>query len=516
MHGIGHLIGHDLRTHRLEIVTWLLLLCAHVPFGYAVVTDALPLAPEVATPTLLLVRLALAAIIIASILQADAPSDDRTFWRTRPVPRGSIAVAKVGLIVALFLGLPLAVVLLEAVWLRVPLSHVPTIVLDVVMLDGAMVGLMVLVATLTRRVASMVLALIGSGVVLFLLVALAGLVLRSAPVRRVYEAAPQKADDVLPALGVLLAITTWTMSLYAWRRSTDRRGLSLIGATGLAAGAVALAVPSVHAHRGAETFVGRRAQVTNATLVARVAADGGPVNVLAPVALEGVSLHAGGTISVRDGLMLVEGKRFPVSSGVAGYTRLDRELWVATLSPQDFLGAAGRPARLTGTVDVDVKESGNLGRLVLRRREVLAVDGLRLAMVDGVDSAGASTRRLGVTWTRQDLANFGWSQTELFFRAAESADRAPVAVSPAYVTRWVDGAMLPTLAMPFGFRYLTLDEPYPPHAAARAGEEPWLEVDGPVRRTRGAWRLDSHVTLPTAPTASPFVPERLRETVRPR
>ena len=79
MHGIGHLIGHDLRTHRVEIIAWLLLLCAHVPFGYAVAIDALPLAPEVATPTLLLVRLVLAAITIAAILQADAPSDDRSF-----------------------------------------------------------------------------------------------------------------------------------------------------------------------------------------------------------------------------------------------------------------------------------------------------------------------------------------------------------------------------------------------------------------------------------------------------
>lgn len=144
------------------------------------------------------------------------------------------------------------------------------------------------------------------------------------------------------------------------------------------------------------------------------------------------------------------------------------------------------------------------------------MDGLRLTVVDGVGSAGAPTGRLAVTWTRQDLANFGWSQTEFFLRASARADRARVAASPTYVTRSVDGAMLPTLAMPFGFRYLALDGPYPPHAAPRPGEQPWLEVNGPVRRTRGAWRLDSHVTLPEKPTTASGVPERRREMLPPR
>lgn len=517
MQGIAHLIGHDLRTHRLEIGTWLLLLCAHVPFGYAVATAAMPLAPEVATPALLLVRLVLGAITIASILQADAPTDDRSFWRTRPIPRGTMAMAKTALIAGVFLGAPLAIVLLEAMWLRLPLSQVPTISADVFMQDGALIGVMVLVASLTKRVASMVLALIGTGGGLFLLLALAGLVLRSAPVRRVFEAAPHKAEDVLPALGVLLALTTWTMSLYAWRRSTDRRALSLIGAAGVAAGAVALAVPSVHAHRGAETIAGGRAHVTNATLVARVAADGGPVTVLAPLELDGVSLQANGTISVRGGSLQAQGRRLPVSRGIAGYTRLRRELWVTNLSPQDFQEVAGRPAQLTGTVYVDVKESGSLGRLVLRRGEGLTVDGLRLAVVEGVGSAGASTGRLAVTWTRQDLANFGWQQTELFFRSTLKADRVRVTVAPTYATRAVDGALLPTLSMPFGFRYVTLEGPYPPLAVPRAGAEPWLEVDGVVRRTRGVWQLDSAVTVPTAPaTGQSRLSEQLQRALPPR
>jgi hypothetical protein len=134
---VAHLVRHDLRTHRVEVTVWLLLLGAHVPFGAAAISGSLPIHPEVATPMLILVRLGLAAIIIASILQADATSDARAFWRTRPIPRASMAFAKVGLIAALFLGAPLAVVLLEAWWLRVPVSHLPTIVFDVVCPDEA-------------------------------------------------------------------------------------------------------------------------------------------------------------------------------------------------------------------------------------------------------------------------------------------------------------------------------------------------------------------------------------------
>lgn len=513
---VAHLVRRDLRTHRVEVTVWLLLLAAHVPFGAAVIAGSLPIHPEVATPMLILVRMGLAAITIASILQADAPSDARTFWRTRPIPRATMAFAKVGLIAALFLGAPLAVVLLEAWWLRVPVSHLPTIVFDVVCQDGALVGLMLLVATLTRRVASMVLALVATGVGLSLLLSVVGLVLRSSAVRRVYDAAPQKVDDVLPALGILLALTTWAMALYAWRQAAGRRGLAALGVAGMIAGVAVLAVPSIHASHGAERSVGRRAQVTGGTLVARTASDGGSVTLFAPLEFDGVASQADGTISVRAGGLEANGRRWPVSSGLQGYTPLDRELWVASLPAEEFAGLAGRQAHVSGLVDVDVKEPGHFGRLPLRRGEVLEVEGLRLEVIDGAGHDSAPTGRLAVTWTRQALANFSWSQTEVFFRSNQGAARARVAASPAYTRRAVDGAMLPTLAMPFGFRYVTLDGPYPPHAVPRPGTEPWLEVEGPVRRTRGAWRLDSHVTIPASSSASLFRPEWLRDAARPR
>lgn len=513
---VAHLVGHDLRTHRLEVTVWLLVLAAHVPFGAAIAAGTLPIHPEVATPALALVRLALAAITIGSILQADAPSDDRTFWRTRPVPRGAIAVAKVGFILVLFLGAPLAVVLLEAMWLRVPISHVPTIVFDVLAQDGALVGLMVLVATVTRRVAPMVLALVATGICLLLWLSLVGLVLRSPAVRRLYVAAPQSADDVLPALGMLLALTTWAMALYAWRQAAERRGLAVLGVAGILAGVGVLTVPSLHAGHGAQRAVGRRAQVTSGTLVARTQAEGGTVTLLAPLELDGLAVQADGTMSVRDGVLRANGRQWPISSGVTAYTRLDQELWVASLSRAEFTTLADRQARVSGAIDVDVQEPGQLGRLPVRRGEVLEVAGLRLEVLEGRGHGAAPTGRLAVTWTRPHMANFGWSRTELFFRSSEHGNVARVRAAPPYVNRSVDGAMLPTLAMPFGYRVLRLEGPHPPQAAPRPGAEPWLEITGPVRRTRGVWVLDATVTIPAASGVLLPMPERPPRQLQPR
>lgn len=495
MAAVIHLLRHDLRTHRAEIVVWLALVTVQVPLGFALADGLGPVHPEVATPLLLIVRLALAAIITASILQADAPSDDRTFWRTRPIPRGSMTSAKIGLIVVLLLGVPLTILLVEAVWLRVPLSHVPTILFDVLARDGAVVGLMLLVASLTRRVASMVLALAATGTALFMLLAMAGSVLRSSQVRAVFPGAPQYAEELLPALGVILAATTFVMTVYTWQRTARVRPLALLAATGLAAALAVISMPPLHAESERARVEAGRAEVVGRTVLATDATRA--VFVSARLLLDGLSTQAGGTLRLVDGILDVEGRRYVLDDTPHEFRPGEPFLTLARLSRERFGEIAGRRARLTGTVFGDLEQVESLGRLPLRPGATLVADGVRLEVLDAGTTGTPSLGRLGVTWTRRHRADFNSMRTRLLLHPTVNGKAYGLPVTPSSVTA-LDTVMLPTFATPFGYRSVLVDDSFIPDAPS-AGVGAWLEVVGPHSYSRGEWRLDTEVMVPAAP-----------------
>lgn len=489
---IAHLVRHDLRTHRIEIVAWLALVAVHVPLGFAIAGGVRPVHSEVATPVLLVVRVALAAMLTASMLQADAPSDDRTFWRTRPIPRASMTLAKVGLVAAVFLGAPLSVVLVEAVWLRVPVSHVPTIVFDVLVQDGALVGLMALVASLTKRIASMVLALAASGATLFLLLATAGTVLRLPQVRVMLPSAPRYAETVLPALGLILAVTTLTMTVYTWRHTARTRALAVMGTTGLAAAIAAICMPPLQAQTGRARVDAGRADVVGHTL--RATSAGREVFVSARLRLDGLSTEGGGTLRLVDGVLDVEGRRHVLDDMPHEFAPGGPYLRVALLSRETFGEIAGRRGRLTGTLLGDVEQFERLGRLPLRRGASLSTDGLRLDVLATAPAGTSSLARLAVTWTRRQRADFTSARTRLRLRSGSGSQTFGVPVTPSTVTV-LDTAMLPTLAAPFGYRTVLVDDAFVP-GTPPAGPNAWLDVLAPSTYARGEWQVDTDVTIP--------------------
>ena len=116
-------------------------------------------------------RVVIGAAVIATLVQADSPIDDRAFWRTRPISPATMAGAKLTLACLVFVLVPLLVVLSVAAAVQLPARHWPAAVLGVVLGEVPLVMLAVVVAARTRRSST---ALVGLAGVLVLLLLCAG------------------------------------------------------------------------------------------------------------------------------------------------------------------------------------------------------------------------------------------------------------------------------------------------------------------------------------------------------
>ena len=79
------------------------------------------------------------AITTAILVQADHPADDRAFWRTRPVSAGQLAVAKLSLLAALFVLVPLLVNTARLVAYGAPLGAIAASAVQFVVIGGSIV-----------------------------------------------------------------------------------------------------------------------------------------------------------------------------------------------------------------------------------------------------------------------------------------------------------------------------------------------------------------------------------------
>lgn len=78
----------------------------------------------------------LALVTTAMVVQADHPSDDRAFWRTRPIAPGTLAAAKIAMLAALLVVVPVAINTFRLVLYGAPLVAIGAAAIQIAVLAG--------------------------------------------------------------------------------------------------------------------------------------------------------------------------------------------------------------------------------------------------------------------------------------------------------------------------------------------------------------------------------------------
>ncbi len=192
---------------------------------------------------LVISRIVLAAVIIAAIVQDDSPFDDRSFWRTRPIAPATMMSAKLAGIALVFLGAPLAIVLAVAAALRVPPGHVPATIGQVLMADAPWIGLALVAAACTRRVAA---ALVTIPAVVIAFWAILG---SASDVARRLGALPAIDErHAVPTMCVWAATALWVIAALLWWGRRRRPAAAGVACAGLAMVLFAWLFPSARLH----------------------------------------------------------------------------------------------------------------------------------------------------------------------------------------------------------------------------------------------------------------------------
>jgi len=228
---LPHLIAHDLRVHGPLFAAWAGIVVAHplvaiLPWHEDAVAFGWVLAAA-----LVAARILLTVMLVAGLVQADSPNDDSAFWRTRPIRPATMAAAKLSVALAVFVGIPLIVVLSVALALDVRVSHWPASSAGVVLGEAPLVLAAVIAAALTRRMSTAVVALTAAaGVLAIVETSLLDAVIHYRPWLRLAETS---ADFTWMAAWV----GTWLFgaAIAVWWRATGRpaaaiaSGASVIG-----------------------------------------------------------------------------------------------------------------------------------------------------------------------------------------------------------------------------------------------------------------------------------------------
>mgnify|MGYP005846751229 CR=1 FL=1 len=145
---ISQLIKNDIRYLRLGLIGWGGLLLLPV-LGFAGYRTSLGWDPHYwdtlryGWTLLFIVQLVVQIVLVASLVQKENLKDPRAYWRTRPIPRGQLLLAKLVLVAVLFLLPQLLQVSLAAALFAADAG----IVLDALR-DGAFLFSIVLIASL--------------------------------------------------------------------------------------------------------------------------------------------------------------------------------------------------------------------------------------------------------------------------------------------------------------------------------------------------------------------------------
>ncbi len=459
---IRHLVAHDVRTHHRLLLAWVAIVIAQ-PIVAVLPWPALE-AAGVAMPLFLVAsRLVLGAAAIATIVQADSPLDDRTFWRTRPVAARTMAIAKL-VIGALFVGVPLVVVLVVALFVQVPLSHWPSTVAQVVITDAAAVGLAMLLAARTRTIATMLIALLGTLVAGYVLLIAMTETLAVPWVRQFYALGPPDSRFAAPTMLAVAVLASWTMTALVFLGERYRLRLLLLGATSVIALAVIWFVPAARAHEPAPKFARLASLSVDAASVHAERLESGRIALIAEGSLTGVQpgdrtrqyLYEGtldtplGSLAAREAgdTRFLEGRRGtqPVLLGV--------------LSEGHFAQLAGRTIGFEGQLTLEVARTDLVGTLPVAAGAVLDAGDLRVHIRDVQPSVPTRANFRAVA-----TADIAWTTTwTQAWRLPVTQWRLREGSQLRFINRFTNARLtwlllVPSLAQPFGWQRAVLAVP---------------------------------------------------------
>ena len=352
-----HLMRHDMATHRAMLLAWLLVVLAHpvvaaVPVN--VETDPQQLAPGM---LLMLTRVVLTVVTVATLVQADSPVDEQAFWRTRPVSSRRMALAKLLLAWLAFVALPVAIVCGVGLAVHLPWHHWPSAVAQSLVSQGALVALVTVVATRTRRVPTLLVALC---------VVVGALYLLGASLQELRRVPWIHELDILadPALA-LFASQAWVaaagglLCVIAYRGPSARTRFALVCLASLLVLIAFWFLPTLRARRPVPAAVSLavdpgRMRAERLTHAARV-------GIVAPAAVRDLGPLDRASVFLRDGTLHIASgpHHVPAPEDPRSVARSGRQRQAAVLAVLDqsaFSAVAGRPARFEGHLSVQVEQ----------------------------------------------------------------------------------------------------------------------------------------------------------------
>lgn len=257
---ILHQALKDLRAERWLVAAWLVVVaatCVIEAFKLDVYFIA-PARPGGGSTSLMYVlfllavaRVALAWVLAIRFVHDDPAEGTDAFWLTRPLSRGGVAAAKAALVVGLLLGVPAVAASFVFAMNGLPGARVPVAVAQFVLADAVFLLPLALLATVTRDLARLVLAV---------LLASAGWALAEvAMVFRILAAGEPPFDAWLPWV-VLTGCLAVGSGVLAARQYLHRRTARTIVASAIMLSAIALVTAVWPLHASIERRASARAQ----------------------------------------------------------------------------------------------------------------------------------------------------------------------------------------------------------------------------------------------------------------
>ena len=448
---LRHLCRHELRTHRRLLTAWALVMAAH-PLLAALPWFGVNGPKAAMLPMLLpLTRVLLMAVIVAGMVQDDSPVDDRAFWRTRPVPAPLLAASKALIALGAFVLAPTAVVAALAWYFGIPLAHWPPLLAQVIITETAVVGLVLMVATRTRTLATLLLAAVfATGSFVLLINAIERYRRLPWVIERGLMADPQLAFS--GDLGVI-AVATAGLFFIGYRGHTRRHTF----AAGVFGGALAIIgvwfVPLLRAERAeAPAFT---VELTGTEVRAeRLTRDGKQIGLVAHPKLTGLRatdrvemflLH--GQLQTPSGVR--DARRDSEPRSVVPDAGRPQAPLLAVLDPDTFAAIAGQRVRFAGTLNVHIARKAAVATTTLRPGGTVATDSMRFTITD-LDSDEFSARR-AVARGLQVRLLLPWARSQPIpqFQLRDPDSGCLRLTSPYSEAPYHPGVLLPTLSRPF-------------------------------------------------------------------
>jgi hypothetical protein len=276
-----------------------------------------------------------------------------------------MAAAKLLLAALLFVLLPLVVVMATAVAAAVPPSHWPSTMGQVLCTDAALVGLTMAVATRTRTVSTLVIAVVGCLLLGYLLLGAAFEVRRLPALARWVTAGALDPDTAFPTMWLWASLGLWCVTVIGYAGYRRRNAFAVTVGITVAAMLTAWVVPQARLHaRDAADATSIQVTIAGGEVRAeRIPGRAGVVGLTARPRL--VDQQPGDRVQA----FLLEGRI--TGAGTSRPSRLDgdpRSIVLGSLdNPQtpllailpaaEFAALAGMPMRFRGRLNVEVARS---------------------------------------------------------------------------------------------------------------------------------------------------------------